>query len=69
MNDQETTKIYQDIVFKTIGWLVVFSVPPTERSFTLPCEGREDWLYSMGIQPKVVAWQSTQQLRHASSTL
>ena len=59
-------------LFVMVGWLVVFNVPSTARSFrngtpfTVHCEG----LFPSGIEPRADAWQSiTIPLRHASSTL
>ena len=57
-----------------LGWLVVFNVPSTARSFrdgtpfTVPCKGLEARKIHLGIEPRAVAWQSiTLPLRNASS--
>ena len=60
------------------GWLVVFYVPSTMRSFrddtTIYCSLRRTWSsvntpFPTGIEPRAVAWQSiTLPLRHAIST-
>ena len=62
-----------------VGWLVVFNVPSTARSFRdgapIYCPLRRTWSLvftriPLGIEPRPVAWQSiTQQLRHAGSSL
>ena len=62
-----------------VGWLVVFYVPSTARSFRdgtpIYCPLRRTWSsvkipIPAGIDPRAVAWQSiTQPLCHASSTL
>ena len=61
-----------------VGWLVVFNIPSTMRSFRdgapIFCPLWRTWssVYTpspTGIEPRVVVWQSiTQPLRHASST-
>ena len=61
-----------------VGWLVVFSVPSTARSFRdctpIYCPLRRTWSsvftpFRPGIEPRAVAWQSiTLPLRHASSS-
>ena len=60
------------------GWLIVFYVPLTTRSFRdgtpIYCRLRRTWSsvftpFPLGIEPQAVAWQSiTQPLHHASST-
>ena len=62
-----------------VGWLVVFNVPSTARSFRdgtpIYCPLRRTWSsintpFRPGIEPRAVAWQSiTLPLRYASSTL
>ena len=61
-----------------VGWLVVFNVPSTARSFRdgtpIYCPLRRTWSsinspFRPGIEPRAVAWQSiTLPLRYASST-
>ena len=61
-----------------VGWLVVFNVPSTNRSFRdgvpIYCPLRRAWILVFtpsppGTEPRVVAWQSiTQPLPHASYT-
>ena len=62
-----------------VGWLVVFNVPSTARSFRdgtpIYCPLRRTWSsintpFRPGIEPRAVAWQSiTLPLRYASSTV
>ena len=61
-----------------VGWLVVFNVPSTARSFRdgtpIYCPLRRTWSsintpFRPGFEPRAVAWQSiTLPLRYASST-
>ena len=61
-----------------VGWLVMFNVPSTARSFRdgtpIYCPLRRTWSsintpFRPGIEPRTVAWQSiTLPLSHASST-
>ena len=61
-----------------VGWLVVFNVPSTARSFRdgtpIYCPLRRTWSsintpFRPGIEPRAVAWQSiTLPLGYASST-
>ena len=62
-----------------VGWLVVFYIPSTARSFRdgipIYCPLQRTWSsiftpFPQGIEPRTVAWQSiTLPLRHASSNL
>ena len=62
----------------SLGWLVVFNVPSTARSFRdgtpIYCPLRRTWSsintpFRPGFEPRAVAWQSiTLPLRYASST-
>ena len=64
-------------LFSWFGWLVVFNVPSTARSFRdgtpIYCPLRRTWSsintpFRPGIEPRAVAWQSiTLPLRYASS--
>ena len=66
------------IYTSNVGWLVMFNIPSTGRSFRdsapIFCPLRRTWnlvftLSPPGIEPWVVWWQSfTQPLRHAGST-
>ena len=64
---------------RLVGWLVVFNVPSTVRSFRdgtpIYCHLRRTWSsintpFWPGFEPRAVAWQSIMlRLRYASSTL
>ena len=70
--------VCSDPQIKRFGWLVVFNVPSTARSFRdgtpIYCPLRRTWSsintpFRSGIKPRAVAWQSiTLPLRYASST-
>ena len=68
----------KEVVGWLVGWLVVFNVPSTARSFRdgtpIYCPLRRTWSsintpFRPGFEPRAVAWQSiTLPLRYASST-
>ena len=70
--------LWRNIIPKMVGWLVVFNVPSTARTFRdgtpIYCPLRRtcssiNTPFRPGIEPRAVAWQSiTLPLRYASST-